>query len=124
VTKAGTGSPPKLADGSFDLVLFDIIMPEFDGFCALEFIKADQRLRYLPLIILTAMDEVESTVRCIEAGAEDFVPRPFNPIVLWARIKASLEKSTCAITNRPSSSNFRLSAPSPNVCCGTSCPAR
>lgn len=94
VTEAGDGREAlqKLGDGNFDLVLLDIIMPELDGFRALEFIKADQRLRYLPVIMLTALDDVESTVRCIEAGAEDFVPKPFNPIVLRARITASLEK--------------------------------
>ncbi len=79
-------------DDSFDLVLLDIIMPELDGFRTLEFIKTDQRFRHLPVIMLTALDNVESTVRCIEAGAEDFVPKPFNPIVLRARITASLEK--------------------------------
>ncbi|HTX65217.1 MAG TPA: adenylate/guanylate cyclase domain-containing protein [Opitutaceae bacterium] len=76
----------------FDLVLLDIIMPELDGFHTLEFIKADPKLRYLPVIMLTALDEVDSTVRCIEAGAEDYVPKPFNPVILHARINASLEK--------------------------------
>ena len=76
----------------FDLVLLDIIMPELNGFHTLEFIKADPKLRYLPVIMLTALDEVDSTVRCIEAGAEDYVPKPFNPVILHARINASLEK--------------------------------
>ena len=77
---------------SFDLVLLDIIMPELNGFHTLEFIKADPKLRFLPVIMLTALDEVDSTVRCIEAGAEDYVPKPFNTIILHARINASLEK--------------------------------
>jgi len=81
-----------LKTGNYDLVLLDILMPELDGFQTLEFIKADQRLRHLPVIMLTALDDVESTVRCIEAGAEDFVPKPFNPVILRARITASLEK--------------------------------
>ncbi|HET7535155.1 MAG TPA: adenylate/guanylate cyclase domain-containing protein [Candidatus Didemnitutus sp.] len=81
-----------LKAGNYDLVLCDILMPELDGFQTLEFIKADQRLRHLPVIMLTALDDVESTVRCIEAGAEDFVPKPFNPVILRARITASLEK--------------------------------
>lgn len=81
-----------LKAGNYDLVLLDILMPELDGFQTLEFIKADQRLRHLPVIMLTALDDVESTVRCIEAGAEDFVPKPFNPVILRARITASLEK--------------------------------
>jgi adenylate cyclase len=81
-----------LKQRDFDLVLLDIIMPELDGFHTLEFIKADPKLRYLPVIMLTALDEVDSTVRCIEAGAEDYVPKPFNPVILHARINASLEK--------------------------------
>lgn len=82
----------RLKEGSFDLVLLDILMPDMDGFQALEFIKADPRLKHIPVIMLTALDDVESTVRCIEAGAEDYVPKPFNPVVLRARINASLEK--------------------------------
>ncbi len=75
-----------------DLVLLDIIMPELNGFHTLEFIKADPKLRHLPVIMLTALDEVDSTVRCIEAGAEDYVPKPFNSVILHARLNASLEK--------------------------------
>jgi class 3 adenylate cyclase len=81
-----------LKQRAFDLVLLDIIMPELNGFHTLEFIKADPHLRHLPVIMLTALDEVDSTVRCIEAGAEDYVPKPFNTIILHARINASLEK--------------------------------
>jgi adenylate cyclase len=81
-----------LKQRSFDLVLLDIIMPELNGFHTLEFIKADPKLRHLPVIMLTALDEVDSTVRCIEAGAEDYVPKPFNSVILHARINASLEK--------------------------------
>jgi adenylate cyclase len=94
VTEVGDGRSALtiLNEGNYDLVLLDIIMPELDGFRVLEFIKTDQRLRHIPVIMLTALDDVESTVRCIEAGAEDFVPKPFNPIVLRARITASLEK--------------------------------
>jgi len=81
-----------LRQTSFDLVLLDLLMPEMNGFQALEFIKTDSKLRHLPVIMLTALDEVDSTVRCIEAGAEDYVPKPFNPVILQARIAASLEK--------------------------------
>ena len=94
VTKAVNGrvALQKLKEGDFDLVLLDILMPELDGFQTLEFIKADPRIRHLPVIMLTALDDVESIVRCLEAGAEDFVPKPFNPVILRARIAASLEK--------------------------------
>jgi len=94
VTEAGTGREAlaKLKDGGFDLVLLDILMPDLDGFQALEFMKADPRLKHIPVIMLTALDDVDSTVRCIEAGAEDYVPKPFNSVILRARISASLEK--------------------------------
>ena len=94
VGEAATGREAltKLKDGNFDLVLLDILMPDLDGFQTLEFMKADPRLRHIPAIMLTALDDVESTVRCIEAGAEDYVPKPFNPVILRARITASLEK--------------------------------
>jgi class 3 adenylate cyclase len=81
-----------LKQRAFDLILLDIIMPILNGFHTLEFIKADPKIRHLPVIMLTALDEVDSTVRCIEAGAEDYVPKPFNPVILYARINASLEK--------------------------------
>lgn len=77
---------------SFDLVLLDILMPVMDGFQTLERLKADEKLKHIPVIMLTALDEVSATVRCIEAGAEDYVPKPFNPVILRARIGASLEK--------------------------------
>jgi adenylate cyclase len=82
----------KLKESNYDLVLLDILMPDLDGFQTLEFMKADPRLKHIPVIMLTALDDVESNVRCIEAGAEDYVPKPFNPVILRARITASLEK--------------------------------
>jgi adenylate cyclase len=77
---------------NFDLVLLDILMPVLDGFQTLERLKASEQFKHIPVIMLTALDEVSATVRCIEAGAEDFVPKPFNPVILRARIGASLEK--------------------------------
>lgn len=82
----------KLKNLSFDLVLLDVMMPGLDGFQTLEFMKSDPRLRHVPVIMLTALDDPASTVRCIETGAEDYVPKPFNAVILRARITASLEK--------------------------------
>ncbi len=82
----------KLHAGSFDLVLLDIEMPQLDGFQTLAALKQDIGLRHIPVIMITAVDEMESAVRCIEMGAEDYLPKPFNPILLKARIDASLEK--------------------------------
>jgi sigma-B regulation protein RsbU (phosphoserine phosphatase) len=76
----------------FDLVLLDIIMPELDGYSALQQMKADPQTRHIPVIMISALDELDSVVRCIEAGAEDYLPKPFNPTLLRARIGACLEK--------------------------------
>lgn len=76
----------------FDLVLLDVMMPVMDGHAALDAMKADDHLRHIPVIMISALDELESVVRCIENGAEDYLPKPFNPTLLRARIGASLEK--------------------------------
>ncbi len=73
-----------------DLVLLDVLMPELDGYETLAAIKADERLRYLPVIMISGVDELDSVVRCIEMGAADYLPKPFNTAVLRARINASL----------------------------------
>ena len=77
---------------TFDLVLLDILMPEVDGFQVLREMKDDRVLRDLPVIVISAMDEMDSVVRCIEMGAEEHLPKDFNPVLLNARIGASLEK--------------------------------
>jgi adenylate cyclase len=76
----------------FDLVLLDLIMPGMSGFEVLCRLKANAGTRHVPVIMISALDELDSTVRCIEAGAEDYLPKPFNPVLLRARIGASLEK--------------------------------
>jgi adenylate cyclase len=81
-----------LAEEEFDLVLLDLIMPDINGFDVLVRMKADGRLRRIPVIMITALAETESAVRCIEAGAEDYLPKPFDPILLRARINACLHK--------------------------------
>ena len=81
-----------LAERPFDLVLLDILMPEMNGYQVLEFLKADATLRHIPVIMISALDEIDSVARCIEMGAEDYLPKPFNPTLLRARIGASLEK--------------------------------
>ena len=76
----------------FDLVLLDIMMPELDGFGVLEQLKLDGRDDDLPIIVISALNDVEPVARCIELGAEDFIFKPFDPILLRARVRASLEK--------------------------------
>jgi class 3 adenylate cyclase len=79
-------SPP------IDLVLLDVMMPGIDGYEVLRRLKGDAMLRELPVLMISALDEVNSVVRCIELGAEDYLPKPFDPVLLRARIGACLEK--------------------------------
>ncbi|HYM30988.1 MAG TPA: adenylate/guanylate cyclase domain-containing protein [Candidatus Cybelea sp.] len=81
-----------LAAKSVDLILLDIMMPEMDGYDLLTRLKSDALTRMIPVIMISALDAMDSVVRCIELGAEDYLPKPFNPILLKARIGASLEK--------------------------------
>jgi adenylate cyclase len=76
----------------FDLVLLDIMMPQMNGYEVLEHLKADEKLRHIPVIMISAVDDIDSIVRCIELGAEDYLSKPFNPVLLKARISACLEK--------------------------------
>jgi class 3 adenylate cyclase len=94
VTAAASGAEALAltAAESFDLVLLDLMMPGMSGFEVLCRLKADTSTRHVPVIMISALDELDSTVRCIEAGAEDYLPKPFNPILLRARIGSSLEK--------------------------------
>ena len=76
----------------FDLVLLDIVMPELDGYQVLEQMKGDNQLRDIPVIVISALDEMDSVVKGIKMGAEDYLPKPFDPVLLKARISACLEK--------------------------------
>ncbi len=76
----------------FDLVLLDVLMPDLDGLAVLEHMKADPATRDIPVIMISALDDTASVVRCIERGAEDHLPKPFDPVLLRARISACLEK--------------------------------
>ncbi|HET6315511.1 MAG TPA: response regulator, partial [Chloroflexota bacterium] len=81
-----------LAACKVDIILLDILMPEMNGYEVLLALKDDKTLREVPAIMISALDELDSIVRCIQMGAEDYLPKPFNPTLLQARIDASLEK--------------------------------
>jgi DNA-binding response OmpR family regulator len=82
----------RIAHDAFDLVLLDLMMPGISGFEALCRLKSEPSTRHIPVIMISALDELDSAVRCIEAGAEDYLPKPFNPVLLRARIAACLER--------------------------------
>ncbi len=77
---------------AFDLVLLDIVMPHIDGFAVLEHLKRDNSLRDIPVIVISALEEMDSVVKCIQMGAEDHLPKSFDPVLLKTRINVSLEK--------------------------------
>jgi phosphoserine phosphatase RsbU/P len=92
MASGGREALAKLAAEPFDLVLLDIMMPEMDGYEVLATLKADARLRHIPVIMITALTEMESVVRCIQMGAEDHLPKPFDATLLRARVESSLAK--------------------------------
>jgi class 3 adenylate cyclase len=82
----------KIRSQPFDLVLLDVMMPQLNGYQVLEYLKADATLRHIPVIMISAIDDMDSVIRCIELGAEDYLFKPFNQTLLKARISACLEK--------------------------------
>ncbi len=82
----------KFRSGTFDLMLLDIEMPVMNGFEVLEACLNDLDLRQIPIIMTSAMEELDAVVKCVELGAEDYLTKPVNPILLRARVNASLEK--------------------------------
>jgi len=81
-----------LAAAPVDLVLLDVMMPDLDGYAVLQQLKADPALRDIPVLMISALDDLDSVVRCIQLGADDYLGKPFEPVLLQARIGACLEK--------------------------------
>ncbi len=81
-----------LRESPFDIVLLDLMMPEMDGFEVLAQIQTDESLRDIPVVVISALDETDSVVRCLQSGAEDYLTKPFNRVLLRARLQSSLEK--------------------------------
>jgi two-component system cell cycle response regulator len=81
-----------LQDQPVDIVLLDVLMPEMDGREVLRHMKADDKLKHLPVIVISALEEMETVVRCIEMGAEDYLSKPFDRVLLRARLNAALAK--------------------------------
>ena len=90
----------------FDLMLLDVLMPELDGYQVLAELKLDPHLRDVPVIMTSSLDELDSVIKCIEMGAEDYLTKPINPVLLNARITASLEKKRLRDQQRELISKF------------------
>ena len=95
-----------LGQQRFDLMLLDVLMPELDGYEVLAELKDDPHLRDIPVIMTSALDELDSVVKCVEMGAEDYLTKPINPVLLNARITASLEKKRLRDQQRELISKF------------------
>jgi serine phosphatase RsbU (regulator of sigma subunit) len=92
VAENGRRALERARETAYDLMLLDVMMPELDGRQVLEQWMQDTALRNTPVVMISASDETETVARCIELGADDYLPKPFNPVVLRARVGASLEK--------------------------------
>ncbi len=92
VAEHGRAALDRLAEQPFDLVLLDIMMPDLTGYEVLEIMKGDAALAHIPVVMITAATEEESIVRCLSLGADDHLPKPFNPAILRARVGSSLAK--------------------------------
>lgn len=96
VAEDGQQALSMVKEHPFDLVLLDIMMPNISGYEVLERLKQDDGTRHIPIIMISAVDDLDSVVRCIELGAEDYLFKPFNPVLLKARVGASLRKNRMA----------------------------
>jgi adenylate cyclase len=90
----------------FDVLLLDVLMPELDGYRVLEELKSDVHLRDIPVVMTSALDELDSVVKCVEMGAEDYLTKPINPVLLNARVNASVEKKRLRDQQRELISKF------------------
>lgn len=90
--ESGRSALARLAEDEFDLILLDILMPDMNGIQMLSRLKSEERWQHIPVIMISGLSEVTAVARCIEAGADDYLTKPFNPILLRARINSTLEK--------------------------------
>ncbi len=87
---SGLGALDLVEAEDFDLILLDIMMPEMDGYEVLARLQANPERKHIPIIMISAVDEIESVVKCVELGATDYLPKPFNAVLLKARVHATL----------------------------------
>ncbi len=97
-----------MSKSEFDLILLDLMMPDINGLQLLTWLKANPAVQHIPVIMISALDEIDSIVRCIEAGAEDYIQKPFDPVLLGARIEASLERKRLRDRERAFTDELRV----------------
>lgn len=107
VAEHGKRALELLGEEQFDLVLLDLLMPVLDGYATLDAIKSDPALNHLPVIMISAVHELESVVRCIDLGATDYLPKPFSAAVLRARLRSSLATKRLRDTERGDQRRFQ-----------------
>ncbi len=107
----GAEALERIAREPFDLVLLDVMMPNLDGYQMLERLRAAGRLHELPVIVVSALNEIDSIVRCIQLGAVDYLPKPFNATLLRARARRCISSSwMCAASAITRRANSRVAA--------------
>ena len=127
VTTAASGREALdiLAESGFDLILLDLLMPDMNGIEMLERLKADERWYHTPVVMISGLTETDAVIRCIEAGAEDYLPKPFNLVLLRARINACLERKRWRDRERDYLARLKEEKErSDEACSATSCPSR
>lgn len=92
IAEDGAQAMDILKHSNIDLVLLDLLLPEINGYELLEEMKANEAWQNIPVIVVSGTTDMDNVVRCVELGAEDFLPKPFNPLLLRTRIAAGLEK--------------------------------
>lgn len=102
VAEDGEQALSMVKEKPFELILLDIMMPNISGYDVLERLKTDDETKHIPIIMISAVDDLDSVVRCIELGAEDYLFKPFNPVLLKARVGASLQKNRFSAHKLPS----------------------
>ena len=112
----GRNALDMLEERQYDLILLDIMMPEMNGYDVLQYLKSNPDLRHIPVVMLSALDEMESVVRCIKMGAEDYLFKPFDRTLLKARIDASL-KIRKSLAQHFATAYFRASKTRPRSYC-------
>jgi class 3 adenylate cyclase/CheY-like chemotaxis protein len=108
IAEGGAQALAMTKEASVDLILLDLLMPDVSGFDVLSALKADPARRDIPVIMISALNEIDSIVRCIETGADDYLAKPFDPVLLRARIGSSLERKRLRDRERETLAALRL----------------